>query len=345
MNELDDYNSGEQIDSLLNQMENMEQELSDKNTELETLRNQLQEKNQEIQNLSSGNQKLKSQIQSVNSVLSEQGELLRQQTEKLEKYSGSDIILQENERLKVRMAETEKREKEMQDRAGAVLSEAGKKKEDADKKLAKANRLMTEYQTALVRETAQIKRKMQFELQEKADKTLRRQSRQLSGMTVVLLVAYLIQLAALLFLEKDTAATIPQWFQGRYKNIQWLSQCIRDFYQHLYLKITAEISTQTTIGIMCLASVIIAVVIFSLIRMGLCYLLRKWKKRWEFYDCMDVDLIKKCAIVGIVFMGFSISMVVVNLPFIPFRLNVVSWWILISGVMELLYFYYDRHGF
>ena len=233
----------------------------------------------------------------------------------------------------------------MQDRAGMVLSEAGKKKEDADEKLVKANRLIAEYQTALVRETAQIKREMQIELQETADKTLRRQSRQLSGMTVVLLVAYLIQLAALLFLEKDTAATIPKWFQGRYKNIQWLSQCIRDFYQHLYLKITVEISTQATIGIMCLASVIIAVVIFSCIRMGLRYLLRKWKKRWEFYDCMDVDLIKKCAVVGIAFMGFSISMVVVNLLFIPFKLNVISWWILISGVMELLYFYYDGHSF
>ena len=70
--------------------------------------------------------------------------------------------------MKVRMAETEKREKEMQDRAGTVLSEAGKKKENADKKLAKANRLIAEYQTALVRETAQIKREMQIELQEKA---------------------------------------------------------------------------------------------------------------------------------------------------------------------------------
>ncbi len=345
MNELDDYNSGEQIDSLLNQMEDMEQELADKNTELKVLRNQLQEKNQEIQNLSSGNQKLKSQIQSVNSVLSEQGELLRQQTEKLEKYSGSDIIFQENERLKIRIAETEKREKEMRDRAEVILFEAKKKEGNADRKLARAKRLMAEYQTALVRETAQIKRELQIELQEKADKVLRRQSRQLFGMTVVLLVAYLIQLSAFLFLEKDTIATIPQWFQGRYKNAQWMSKCIRDFCQELYLKMTAEISTQATIGIMTLASVIIAVVIFSLIRMGLRYLLRKWKKRWEFYDCMDVDLIKKCAIVGIAFMGFSISMVVVNLSFIPFRLNVISWWILISGVMEFLYFYYDRYGY
>lgn len=44
-------------------------------------------------------------------------------------------------------------------------------------------------------------------------------------------------------------------------------------------------------------------------------------------------------------MGLSISMVVVNLPFIPFTFNVVSWWILITKMIEFLYFYYDRHGF
>ena len=345
MNELDSYNSGEQIDSLLNQMEDMEQELTDKNTELKVLRNQLQEKNQEIQNLSSGNQKLKSQILSVNSVLSEQGELLRQQTEKLEKYSGSDIIFQENERLKVRMAETEKREKEMQERAGTVLSEAGKKKEDADKKLAKANRLMAEYEQTLAGEVAQLKRQIQRELKEKSDRNFRRQSRQLSGITVVLLVAYLIQLVALLFLEKNIVSTIPLWFRSRYRNIQWLSQCIGDFYQRLYLKMIMKMSAYAAIGLLFFISVIIAVICFFLIRMGLRYLLQKWKKRWEFYESKDIGLLKKCAMVGFVFMGMSISMVVINLPFIPFRLNVVSWWVLITGVMEFLYFYHDRHGF
>ncbi len=345
MNELDSYNSGEQIDSLLNQMEDMEQELTDKNTELETLRNQLQEKNQKIQNLSSGNQKLKSQIQSVNSVLSEQGDLLRQQTEKLEKYSGSDIIFQENERLKARIAETEKREKEMQDRAGAILYEVKKKEGDADKKLAKANRMMAEYEQTLAGEVAQLKRQIQRELKEKSDRNFRRQSRQLSGITVVLLVAYLIQLVALLFLEKNIISTIPLWFRNRYRNIQWLSQCIGDFYQRLYLKMIMKMSAYAAIGLLFFISVIIAVICFFLIRMGLRYLLQKWKKRWEFYESKDIGLLKKCAMVGFVFMGMSISMVVINLPFIPFRLNVVSWWVLITGVMEFLYFYHDRHGF
>ena len=101
----------------------------------------------------------------------------------------------------------------MRDRVEVILSEAKKKEGNADKKLAKANRMIAEYQTAVAKEAAQIKREMQMELREKNDKVIRRQSRQLSSMTVVLLVAYLIQLAALLFLEKDVVAAIPLWFQ------------------------------------------------------------------------------------------------------------------------------------
>lgn len=270
---------------------------------------------------------------------------MRQQTEKLEKYSDSDIILQENERLKARMTETEKRGKEIQDRVGAVLSEAGKKEGNADRKLATANRLMAEYEQTLAGEVKQLKREIQRELKEKSDRNFRRQSRQLSGIMVVLLVAYLIQLVALLFLEKNIVSTIPLWFRDRYKNVQWLSRCIGNVYQRLYLKMTMEMSSYAAIGILVLVSVIIAVAVFCLIRMGLRYLFQKWKKRWKFYDYKDLEVIKKCAMLGIALMGMSISMVVVNLSFIPFKLNVVSWWILISAVIEFLYFYHDRHGF
>lgn len=230
----------------------------------------------------------------------------------------------------------------MQERAGTVLSEAGKKKEDADKKLAKANRLMAEYEQTLAGEVAQLKRQIQRELKEKSDRNFRRQSRQVSGITVVLLAAYLIQLVALLFLEKNIVSTIPLWFRSRYRNIQWLSQCIGDFYQRLYLKMIMKMSAYAAIGLLFFISVIIAVICFFLIRMGLRYLLQKWKKRWEYYNYKDLEVIKKCALIGIALIGMSISMIVVNLPFIPFRLNVVSWWILISGIMEFLYFYYDK---
>lgn len=192
---------------------------------------------------------------------------------------------------------------------------------------------------------AQAKNEIWKELQEKYDKVFRKKSRQLSGMTAVLLMAYLVQMVAFLFLEKDTVATIPVWFHDRFGNILWLVQCIRNFYQRLYLKMTTSVPVQMVIGILILVLIIIAVVLFFLIRMGLRYLLQKWKKRWEFYESRDMELLKKCAMAGIAFMGLSISMVVVNLPFIPFKFNVVSWWILISGVMEFLYFYYDRHGF
>lgn len=233
----------------------------------------------------------------------------------------------------------------MQDRAEGIFSEAKKKEGDADRKLAKANRMMAEYEQTLAGEVTQLKRQIQRGLKEKSDRNFRRQSRQLSGITVVLLVAYLIQLVAFLFLEKNIISTIPLWFRNRYRNIQWLSQCIGDFYQRLYLKMIMKMSAYAAIGLLFFISVIIAVICFFLIRMGLRYLLQKWKKRWEFYDYKDLEVIKKCAMAGIAFMGLSISIVVVNLPFIPFKFNVISWWILISGVMEFLYFYYDRHSF
>lgn len=207
----------------------------------------------------------------------------------------------------------------MQDRAGTILSEAKKKEANADRKLARAKQLMTEYQTAVAKEVAQVRNEIQRELRKESDRVLHRQSRQLLGMTVVLLIAYLVQLIVVLIIEKDTVVTIPLWFQNRYRNVQWLSKCIGNFYQRLYLEMTTEISTHIAIGILVIISVIIAVIYFFLIRIGLRYLLQKWKKRWEFYESRDVELLKKCAMAGIAFMGLSISIVVVNLPFIPFR--------------------------
>lgn len=180
----------------------------------------------------------------------------------------------------------------MKDRNGAILSEARKKEGNADRKLATANRLMAEYEQTLAREVAQLKREIQRELKEKSDRNFRRQSRQLSGIMVVLLVAYLIQLVALLFLEKNIVSTIPLWFRERYRNVQWLSRCIGNVYQRLYLKMTMEMSSYAAIGILVLVSVIIAIAAFCLIRMGLRYLLQKWKKRWKFYGYKDLEVIK-----------------------------------------------------
>lgn len=227
-----DYSSGEQIDSLLNQLEEMEQELTDKNEELKDLWNQVQEKDRQIRNLSSGSQKLKSQIQSMKSVLSEQGETLRHQTEQLERYSGSDIIFQENGRLKAEMEKAGKRGKEMEERAAAVLARAGRKEETAERKLAMANRLMAEYEETLAREVEKARR-----------------------------------------------------------------------------------------------------------------ILQKWKKRWGYYECKNMELFKKSVMTGIAFRGFSISLAVMKMPFISIRLNVVSWWMIITGIMECMYFYYDGHDF
>lgn len=344
MNELDDYNSGEQIDSLLNQLEDMEQELADKNRELESLWNRMQEKDRQIQNLSSGSQKLKSQKQSMKSALSEQGETLRHQTEQLERYSGSDIIFQENGRLKAEMEKAEKRGKEMEERAAAVLTRAGKREETAERKIAMANRLMAGYEETLAREVEKAKRVLQKKLQEDCGRVLRKESVKMSGTVWVLIAVYLAQMASVLIAEKDITATIPLWFLERCENAIWLLQNLRNLYRSLYQTMITVMPSPLAVGILVSASAVMAAILFVVIRMGTCCLLRKWKKRWEYYDCRNMGQFKKTVMAGIAFMGFSIALAVMKLPFIPIRLNVVSWWMIITGIMEYLYFRYDEHS-
>ncbi len=345
MNGFGDYSSGEQIDSLLNQLEEMEQELTDKNEELKDLWIQVQEKDGQIRNLSSVSQKLKSQIQSMKSALSEQGETLRHQTEQLEKYSGSDIIFQENGRLKAEMEKAEKRGKEIEQKAAAVLARAGKREETAERKLAMANRMMTEYEGTLAREVEKAKRVLQKKLQADCGRTLRRESVKMSDTVWVLIAAYLAQMAAVLITEKDIIATIPLWFLERCENAIWLLQNLGNLYWSLYQTMITVMPSPLAVGTLFFVSAVIVVSLFFVIRMGACCLLRKWKKRWEYYKCKNMELLKKSVMTGIAFMGFSISLAVMKIPFIPIRLNVVSWWMIITGIMECLYFYYDGHDF
>lgn len=345
MNGLGDYSSGEQIDSLLNQLEEMEQELTDKNEKLKELWKLMQEKDRQIQNLSSSSQKLKSQIQSMKSALSEQGETLRHQTEQLEKYSGSDIIFQENGRLKEEMEKAEKRGKELEEKAAAVLARAGRKEETAGRKLAMANRLMTEYEETLAREVAKAKGELWKKAQVDSDRILRRKSMQLSEIMMALLAAYLAQMAAVLIIEKDTTATIPLWFWDRGRDVMWLLQSLGNLYQRFYQTMIAAMPPQMASVILVFVSAAITAVLFFFVRIVFYRLLRKWKKRWEYYGCRGVEVLKKSVMIGIAFMGFSLSLAVMKLPFIPIRLNVVSWWILITGILEYLYFRYDEHDY
>ena len=345
MNGFEDYSSGEQIDSLLNQMEDMEQELTDKNMELKILKSQMQEKDRQIRNLSSGSQKLRSQIQSMKSALSEQGETLWHQTEQLEKYSGSDIIFQENGRLKAEMEKAKKRGKEIEERAAAVLARADRKEETAERKLARADRLSAEYQETHAGEVAKAKGELRKKAQVESDRVLRRKSMQLSEIMMVLLAAYLAQMAAVLIIEKDTTATIPLWFLDGGRDVMWLFQNLGNLYQHFYQTLTTTMPPQMASVILVFAFFAITAVLFFFIRIGCRYLLQKWKKRWEYYECRGVEVFKKSVMTGIAFMGFSLSLAVMKLPFITIRLNVVSWWILITGIIEYLYFNYGEHDY
>lgn len=167
----------------------------------------------------------------------------------------------------------------------------------------------------------------------------------MSGAVLVLIAAYLAQMAAVLITEKDIIAAIPLWFLERCENAIWLLQNLGNLYRSLYQTMITVMPSPLAVGILVFASAVIAVGVFFVIRIGACCLLRKWKKRWEYYGYKNMELFKKSVMTGIAFMGFSLSLAVMKIPFIPLRLNVVSWWMIITGIMECLYFYYDGHDF
>ena len=243
------------------------------------------------------------------------------------------------------MEKAEKRGKEMEEKAAAVLARAGREEETAERKLARADRLIAEYEETLAMEVEKARRVLQKKLQEDCKGVLRRESAKMSGAVLVLIAAYLAQMAAVLITEKDIIATIPLWFLERCENVIWLLQNLENLYRSLYQTMITFMPSPLAVGALVFASAVIGVSLFFVIRMGVCCLLRKWKKRWEYYECKNMELFKKSVMTGIALMGFSLSLAVMKLPFIPIRLNVVSWWILITGILEYLYFRYDEHDY
>ena len=125
----------------------------------------------------------------------------------------------------------------------------------------------------------------------------------------------------------------------------WLLQNLGILYVSLYQTMITVMPSSLAVGILVFTSAVMAAILFVVIRMGICGLLCKWKKRWEYYGYKNMELFKKSVMTGIAFMVFSLSLAVMKIPFIPLRLNVVSWWMIITGIMECLYFRYDEHSY
>ena len=131
------------------------------------------------------------------------------------------------------MEKAEKRGKEIEQKAATALARAGKREETAERKLAMANRMMTEYEGTLAREVEKAKRVLQKKLQEDCGRVLRRESVKMSGTVLVLIAAYLAQLAAVLIAEKDTITAIPLWFSDRCGNGFSCKICITEKVIHM----------------------------------------------------------------------------------------------------------------
>ena len=188
--------------------------LEDLQAENEQYRSLLAQKENQIQMHLSDVQKLKSQICSMQSTIAEQGQEIQKLNAHIARLAESDLVLVENQKLieanRKLLAENEK--------AQNTFKEAQTKAEDAKRILAEAKALNDTFDKCVRDKVSHVKRNMEADMKGRLQTTLQKQTVTLSIWTWVFCFICIMQTGYILFMNKDVAKTIPQWFVNRWKN-------------------------------------------------------------------------------------------------------------------------------
>lgn len=164
---------------------------------------------------------------------------------------------------------------------------------------------------------------------------LQKQTVTLSTWTWVFCFICIIQTGYILFMNKDIAKTIPQWFVNRWENGCDIAEMIVWLYQWCYGCLTNYMHPYVVIGIMILASAEILIGEFFLFRNVFDHIVEKWHDRWQYYEVTGVKSLRK--VVSVALCIVSITFALIAEMCIPLDINVVSWWICFSVGLNLLY--------
>jgi hypothetical protein len=89
------------------------------------------------------------------------------------------------------------------------------------------------------------------------------------------------------------------------------------------------------VGIIALVSVGIAAGIFLLVKIAFDRITEKCDDRWQYYKNTGVAELRKAVSVALCVISVTLSMLSVSL--IPVDINVLSWWLILSAGLNLLY--------
>ena len=291
----------------------------------------LKQKEIQIQTHLSDVQKLKSQIHSMQSTIAEQGQEIQKLNAHIARLAESDLVLVENEKL----AEVNRKLQAENEKAQNTFKEAKTKAEDAERILAEAKALNDTFDKCVREKVSRIKRNMEADMKGRLQAALQKQTVTLSIWTWVFCFICIIQMGYILFMNKDIAKTIPQWFVNRWKNFCDIAEMIAGLYQWCYGNLTNYMHPYVVIGIMILASVGILIGEFFLFRNVFDQISEKWHDRWQYYEVYGEIRLRKAISVAICIV--SITFALIAGKYIPLNINVVSWWICFSVGLNLLY--------
>lgn len=172
---------------------------------------------------------------------------------------------------------------------------------------------------------------MQKQLQEK----LRIQTATLSIWTWIIALVSIIQTGYILYVNKDIVVTIPDWFLNCISNVMNVVNWICRMYQWCYDYLTRYIHSYVAVGVIALVSVGIVAGIFALVRIIFDRIAEKWDDRWQYYKNTGVAELRKAVSVALFVISITLSMLAASL--IPVDFNMISWWIVFSAGLNLLY--------
>lgn len=321
----------------MNELENLKNEddlLSLSETlmeENETYRHRIIQLENQIQTHLSDRQKLKSQIQSMQSTIAEQGQEIQNLNGHIARLAESDLVLVENEKLK----KENQRLLEENEKAQRVFTEAEKKSENANAALKEAKSLEVDFNKRVSIEAKHIRKQVKTDMQAQLQEKLRTQTATLGIWTWVIAFISIVQTGYILFVNKDVVTTIPDWFLNRGRNVMNVANLLCRVYQRCYKYLAKYVHSYVAVGIITLVSVGILAVVFVLVRIAFDRITEKWDDRWQYYKNTGVAELRKA--VSVALSVISVTLSILAVVAIPVDINMVSWWIILSAGLNLLY--------
>lgn len=209
------------------------------------------------------------------------------------------------------------------------------KTEDAKITLAQAKALNDTFDKCVRDKVSHVMRNMEADMKGRLQTALQKQTVTLSTWTWVFCFICIIQTGYILFMNKDIAKTIPQWFVNRWENGCDIAEMIVWLYQWCYGCLTNYMHPYVVISIMILASAGILIGEFFLFRKVFDHIGEKWHDRWQYYEATGVKSLRKAVTVALCIV--SITFALIAGMCIPLDINVVSWWICFSVGLNLMY--------